>query len=215
MNISGTLNIFRLLREPTLCLPQHTVSTLNQLPIPLSKAFSRKDGASGAKDVDIQAVVLDKDNCFAVPHTNEIHKPLQDHFERLRTAYPGSKLLIVSNTAGTDSDKNQKEAALLEANTGVKVLRHSTKKPGCKEEVMAYFKAHPDSGVTRPDQIAIVGDRLSTDIMMANMMGSYGVWVRDGVTGRGFFASMEDRLQNFLFRRGYEAPDPAAPNQFE
>lgn len=51
---------------------------------------------------------------------------------------------------------------------------------------MAYFKAHPDAGVTRPDQIAIVGDRLSTDIMMANMMGSYGVWVRDGVTGRGF-----------------------------
>ena len=114
---------------------------------------------------------------------------LQDHFQRLRHAYPGSKLLIVSNTAGTDSDKNQNEAALLEANTGVKVLRHSTKKPGCKEEVMAYFKAHPESGVLRPDQIAVVGDRLSTDIMMANMMGSYGVWVRDGVTGRGFVSS--------------------------
>jgi phosphatidylglycerophosphatase GEP4 len=110
----------------------------------------------------------------------------KDHFQRLRHAYPGSKLLIVSNTAGTDSDKQQKEAAILEANTGIKVLRHSTKKPGCKEEVMAYFKAHPDAGVTRPDQIAVVGDRLSTDIMMANMMGSYGVWVRDGVTGRGF-----------------------------
>jgi hypothetical protein len=51
---------------------------------------------------------------------------------------------------------------------------------------MAYFRAHPDSGVTRPDQIAIVGDRLSTDIMMANMMGSHGFWIRDGVTGRGF-----------------------------
>lgn len=104
---------------------------------------------------------------------------------------------------------------------------------------MAYFKAHPDSGVTKPEHIAVVGDRLSTDIMMANLMGSYGVWVRDGVQGRGFvsqlitkerlvryctpckerlmllqFARMEDRLQGFLFRRGYTAPDPS-DNQFQ
>lgn len=75
MNISGTLNVFRLLRDPTLCLPQHTVSTFNHLPIPLSKAFPGKLGKDGAKEVDIQAVVLDKDNCFAVPHTDEIHQP--------------------------------------------------------------------------------------------------------------------------------------------
>lgn len=101
----------------------------------------------------------------------------------------------MSNTAGTDSDKEQKQAAILEANTSVKVLRHSTKKPGCKEEVMAYFRDHPDAGVTRPDQIAVVGDRLSTDIMMANMMGSYGVWVRDGVTGRGFVSTCAGSFQ--------------------
>jgi phosphatidylglycerophosphatase GEP4 len=77
MNISGTLNVFRLLRDPTLCLPQHTVSTFNHLPIPLSKAFPRKEGAKDGKDVDIQAVILDKDNCFAVPHKNEIHPPYE------------------------------------------------------------------------------------------------------------------------------------------
>jgi phosphatidylglycerophosphatase GEP4 len=52
---------------------------------------------------------------------------MQERFQELRKAYPGSKLLIVSNTAGTDSDKNQAEAAILEQNTGVKVLQHSTK----------------------------------------------------------------------------------------
>ena len=72
MNISGTLNVFRLIREPALCLPQHTVSTFNHLPVPLSKAFPKRDGE---KEVDIKAVVLDKDNCFAVPHTNEVYKP--------------------------------------------------------------------------------------------------------------------------------------------
>jgi phosphatidylglycerophosphatase GEP4 len=77
MNISGTLNVFRLLRDPTLCLPQHTVSTFNHLPIPLSKAFPKKVGRDGEKEVDIQAVVLDKDNCFAVPHTDEVYQPYQ------------------------------------------------------------------------------------------------------------------------------------------
>ncbi|OAG02041.1 HAD-superfamily phosphatase [Paraphaeosphaeria sporulosa] len=211
MNISGTLNVFRLIREPALCLPQHTVSTFNHLPVPLSKAFPRKDGE---KEVDIKAVVLDKDNCFAIPHTNEVHKPYHDKFQELRRAYPGSKLLIVSNTAGTDSDKNQAEAALLEKNTGVKVLRHSTKKPGCKEEVLSYFQQHPDAGVTSPSQIAVVGDRLFTDVMMANLMGSHGFWVRDGVIERkSLFARVEDRLAVFLLKRGYCAPNPRS--QFE
>jgi phosphatidylglycerophosphatase GEP4 len=74
MNISGTLNVFKLLWNPTLCLPQHTVSTFNHLPIPLSKAFPKRAGKDGEKEVDIQAVVLDKDNCFAVPHTDEVYE---------------------------------------------------------------------------------------------------------------------------------------------
>ncbi|KAF1960968.1 HAD-superfamily phosphatase [Byssothecium circinans] len=206
MNISGTLNVFRLIRDPALCLPQHTVSTFNHLPVPLSKAFPRK---KGEKEVDIRAVILDKDNCFAVPHANEVHRPYHEKFQELRRAYPGSKLLIVSNTAGTDDDKDQAQAALLEKNTGVKVLRHSTKKPGCKDEVLSYFKQQSDSGVTSPSHIAVVGDRLFTDVMMANLMGGYGLWIKDGIIERkSFFARLEDRLSGFLLRRGYCAPDP-------
>lgn len=72
MNVSATLNVFRLLRDPSLCLPHHTVPNFNHLPIPLSKAFVRPDSD---KKVDIKAVVLDKDNCFAIPKQNEVHKP--------------------------------------------------------------------------------------------------------------------------------------------
>ena len=69
----------------------------------------------------------------------------------------------------------------MEKSTGVVVLTHSVKKPGCGDEIMAYFRRHPETGVTRPDQVAVVGDRLATDMMLANMMGSWGFWVRDGV----------------------------------
>ena len=68
MNLSATLNAFRLIRNPALCLPHATIPTFNDLPVPLSNAF-------GSVKPDIRAVVLDKDNCFAVPKENIVYKP--------------------------------------------------------------------------------------------------------------------------------------------
>ncbi len=73
MNLSGTFSIFRLFRDPSLCLPHYTVSTFQQLPIPLSQALSEKY----KQKVDIRAVVLDKDNCFARPGENDVYKPYE------------------------------------------------------------------------------------------------------------------------------------------
>lgn len=67
-NVSATLNVFRLLARPGLCLPHATVPTFNELPIPLSRAFGK---------ADIRAVVLDKDDCFAVPKTNIVYQPYE------------------------------------------------------------------------------------------------------------------------------------------
>ncbi|KAH0547565.1 hypothetical protein FGG08_000290 [Glutinoglossum americanum] len=204
MNLSASLNIFRLIRDPALCLPHSSISTFNHLPVPLSKGFGNQDGPK-----NIRAVVLDKDNCFAVPHKNTIHEPYSDKFQQLREAYPGNRLLVVSNSAGTGDDPDGKEADLLEKNTGVKVLRHSTKKPGCRAEIFNHFVNSKDTGVTSPEQIAIVGDRLFTDVMMANLMGSWSVWVKHGVVEeKSFFMRLETRFFNFLIRRGYSAPKP-------
>ena len=68
-NLSATLNVFRIIARPALCLPHATISTFNQLPIPLNQAFRKY------KNVDIRAIVVDKDNCFAYPHSNEIYEP--------------------------------------------------------------------------------------------------------------------------------------------
>lgn len=107
---------------------------------------------------------------------------LQERFQQLRKEYPGHRLLIVSNTAGaTTYDRDSRLAKDLETGTGVSVLAHRVKKPGCKDEIMAYFKKHPETGVTHPCQVVVIGDRLMTDMMLANMMGSWGIWIKDGV----------------------------------
>jgi phosphatidylglycerophosphatase GEP4 len=181
-NLSGTLTFFKLFQNPALCLPHYTVKTFADLPVPLSKAFKDSE-----KEADIRAVILDKDNCFALPHSNEVYPPYREKFEELRKTYPGSRLLIVSNTAGTRDDPTGEGKAVLEKNTGLTVLKHDTKKPGCRDEIFKHFREAKDVEITSPDQIAVVGDRLLTDVMMANLMGSRSIWTKDGVTERKSF----------------------------
>lgn len=80
MNVSATLNVLRLIKNPPLCLPHATISTFNDLPVPLSDAF-------GKLKPDIRAVVLDKDNCFAKPKENVVYKPYTVGHIGTRTQY--------------------------------------------------------------------------------------------------------------------------------
>lgn len=157
--------------------------------------------------------------------------PAQKHFEELKAAYPGRRLLVVSNTSGaTTWDRDLKQASEVERSTGVHVLPHSVKKPGCGPEIMEYFKKHPETGVTDASHVAVVGDRLTTDMMLANMMGGWGFWVKEGVVPlqqKSFvsmalvpvpvtmfrsqfsqFSRMERNLSEFLVSRGVKPPEP-------
>lgn len=67
LNLSASLNVFKLLANPSLCLPHATISTFNDLPTPIEKAFD------GTRDKPIvKAVVLDKDDCFAYPESSTV-----------------------------------------------------------------------------------------------------------------------------------------------
>ncbi len=73
MNIPAVLSLFKVIREPSLILPHHTIPTFDKLPVPVSRAF--RNYQQSEKEVDIRAIVLDKDNCFAAPHDNTIYPP--------------------------------------------------------------------------------------------------------------------------------------------
>ena len=151
MNLSGTLNAFRILYNPYICRPNLVIDTFNHLPVPINE--------------HIKAVVLDKDNCFAFPKENKVWHEYENKWELLRNTYQGRALLIVSNSAGSNDDIDNVQAKFIEDTIGVHVLRHSTKKPGCHDEIVDYFRCH--NIIKDPSEIAVVGDRLFTDIMMA------------------------------------------------
>ncbi|CAN6608828.1 phosphatidylglycerophosphatase Gep4p, mitochondrial [Trichomonascus vanleenenianus] len=189
MNISGTVNALRLLYNPSLFLPQVVVSNFGQLPVPIPP--------KSASSPKIGVVVLDKDNCFAEPHKAEVFAEYLPVWQKLKDTYGPDRLLIVSNTAGSNDDDGHNEARILEQRTGVKVFKHTMKKPGCHYEIVHYLKAR--GLITSPEEVAVVGDRLMTDVLMANIMGAQSVWVKDGVVpSTSVFTAFEQSFYRYM-----------------
>lgn len=185
LNLSATINAARLITEPSICVPSCKYANFNEMKLPLP--------------AHIKGIVLDKDNCFAKAHDDKVWHEYEKQWAHLRKLYPGKQLLIVSNSAGTDDDLGHVQAKDLERNTGVPVLLHSTKKPGCHKEIMSYFEKHKICD--NPSQIAVIGDRLLTDVVMGNTMGAYSVWLYDGVfKSSNPFVVFEQYLYGWLTR---------------
>ncbi|ANZ77250.1 BA75_04136T0 [Komagataella pastoris] len=199
MNVSATLNVSRLLISPSLCLPHMMIPTFKDLPITPAFPLMPEKG--------IKAIVLDKDNCFAKAHDDKVWPDYQETWDALKKQYPKASLLIVSNSAGTNDDEGHKQASELEKTTGVTVLRHSTKKPGCYKEILDYF--YQNKIIETPAQVVVVGDRLFTDMLMANMMGSWAIWVKNGVVkSESMICKIERRFYDYLTSNSMSPPTP-------
>lgn len=177
----------------------------------------------------IRALVLDKDNTLCPPGTTDFPRAYLRKLESLRTSPTSSfnltnnphAILIVSNTAGSrpESTRYEAEAQHIEktlAPLGISVFRvprggTTHRKPFCDKEVLAWFQER--GVVQRADEIAVVGDRLATDVILAARMGAWSVWCKDGVNGqtdsshndgrnnidhRTFLAKMEIILEKYL-----------------
>ncbi|KAJ2816480.1 hypothetical protein GGI24_005711, partial [Coemansia furcata] len=150
----------------------------------------------------IKYLVFDKDNCLTAPYATEIHSEFQHAWSQCISVFTRSNILIVSNSAGTSDSTSAHE---VEVALGVPVLRHRIKKPGCGQEIL-------DALGAKPSEIAVVGDRLATDIVLANTNGMLAIWTRDIITEKGdnpvavVLRALEHRVYEILSRRNVQPP---------
>ncbi|KAG0708628.1 HAD phosphatase [Suillus ampliporus] len=160
LNIPGILAPFQLLRNPRLVIPHLTVKDIRQIDF----LALRNAGYRGA--------VFDKDNCLTIPHKDPLVPELENAWRECREAFGEGNILIVSNSAGTKFDAGGIQAESVSYHLSVPVLRHDTLKPGysCIASVRAYFSSLPVP--LADDELVVVGDRIFTDVIMANRMRS-------------------------------------------
>lgn len=234
--------VHTLLKQPTQFLPHLTIPTFTHLPEDLgphlvrTREPSNKDPSNPqtekptppTRTPTIHALVLDKDNTLCPPKTTTFPPQILSKLTALRTS-PTSPfnqsrnphgILIVSNRAGShpryDAEIQSLESQLSHLSIPVFRLPPGTdKKPFCGEEVVRWFR---ERGVVKgPGEIAVVGDRLGTDVLMAVGMGSWSVWCKEGVFEEGevgkpkrnVLERMEVWIERYLREgRGCTAPVP-------
>ncbi|EJF57248.1 HAD phosphatase [Dichomitus squalens] len=157
-NLPGILAPLHLLINPRLVLPSVVVKDIRQIDF----QALHKAGYRGA--------VFDKDNCLTIPHEDCLVPELTDAWRECRETFGPGNVLIVSNTAGSHIDVGEIEAESVTHHLSVPVLRHASLKPSysCIKSIRAYFRSLPQP--VRDEELVIVGDRLLTDVIMANRM---------------------------------------------
>ncbi|KAI5124410.1 hypothetical protein M0805_008294 [Coniferiporia weirii] len=115
-----------------------------------------------------RGAVFDKDNCLTIPYEDKLVPDLKEAWEECRSTFGDENILVADSVS---------------YHLGVPVLRHNSMKPGysCIRDIRAYF-----ASLKRPvsdDELFIVGDRIFTDVVLANRMRSSGRRVSGNAVG--------------------------------
>ncbi|KAI8378449.1 mitochondrial PGP phosphatase-domain-containing protein [Blakeslea trispora] len=195
LNVSGIMNAFRVLWNPSLAMPHIIVEDIRQIHFGNLKRLGH-----------IKAIGFDKDNCLTAPYVSTIHPPFREAWEECKSTFSKENVVIVSNSAGTPDDKDGREAAKLEEALDVTVLRHKEKKPSGGKALADYVSPLP------AHQTAFVGDRILTDVLFGNLNGNLTIWTRQVVTEQGdnkpamMLRRMEYYLIDFLQKMNVKPP---------
>ncbi|KAG4306569.1 hypothetical protein PORY_000557 [Pneumocystis oryctolagi] len=101
MNIGAIIPCIRALFHPSLLVPHVTVESFAHIPYPLSNFLKNNIKHTFSDlEIDIRALVIDKDNCISVPGKLELYSAYKDRWEKLKQEFKKNELLIVSNSSG-------------------------------------------------------------------------------------------------------------------
>ena len=167
LNTKAILTLASLFKRPGLAVPHVSVSNVSSIDF---EALQRYAG--------IQAIVYDKDNTLTAPYDLDLHPAAVDGLEQSIQVFGKDKVAILSNSAGTLDDPHYQDALAIEKKLGIAVIRHTEKKPGGIQEVLQHFQIEDASS------IAVVGDRILTDIVFGNLHGMLTVHTLPLVSGK-------------------------------
>jgi phosphatidylglycerophosphatase GEP4 len=144
--------------RPELMVPHMTVSRLDAIDV---------DGLAAR---GISGVLIDYDDTLVSSRTGE-ELPGSVALVRRCSEIWGERVKVFSDSAGTHRDADGRIAHAIRTRFGIETLSHHSDKPGGIDAVHAVFGE-------MPGDLAVIGDRLLTDIVFGNRYGFMTIWLR-------------------------------------
>ncbi|KAL8151465.1 hypothetical protein V2J09_021273 [Rumex salicifolius] len=172
-------------KEPQMALPHASVPDIRWI----DWSELQKRGFRG--------VVFDKDNTITVPYVLALWAPLSPSIERCKAVFGEDNVAVFSNSAGlSEFDPDGCKARVLEGQIGIKVIKHTMKKPGGDAvEIEKHFGCSSSN-------LVMVGDRHFTDIVYGNRNGFLTILTKPlSVVDEPFIVRQVRRIEDFLVSR--------------
>ncbi len=148
--------------------------------------------AISLKKKGCKAVIFDKDNTLTLPYDAKAIPGFKKKIDEFRKVFSG-RVAVLSNSAGSSDDPQFKEAASAESGLGLPILHHRRKKPACINDIKRFARC-------RTDEIALIGDRIITDIAFGNMYGMYTILVSPVSRNEILAVRIARKIENWLLR---------------
>ena len=187
VNVDALSQLLKALRRPSLLVPQLRARRVEDLDF-------QKMHAAG-----IRYVVFDKDNTLTAPYVNEPPLKAKAAIAEAKRVFGERRCAVLSNSAGSADDTDGKQAKAAEESLGLHVIRHAKKKPNCLDDLLQALSQ--EKGKPDVHTVAIVGDRLLTDVFFANLFGMFAVHLRQPIALKGDNppALIIRAIENFIF----------------
>lgn len=133
------------------------------------------------KKMEAEVLIFDKDNTLTAHMSNSFaSQEIEKKFREIQKAFGYERVVILSNSFVEGYEKE----VLAEIIQGMqyseriqaRVLQTKSRKPFNFEDVKEILNR--DSLITGNDKIVIIGDRLFTDILLANLNGCFSIHVQ-------------------------------------
>jgi phosphatidylglycerophosphatase GEP4 len=92
-------------------------------------------------------------------YNDYLHPSVQESVATAKQLFPNGGVALLSNSAGSEDDEDYRMAERQEKSTGIPIIRHVVKKPGCLEEVLDHFEKSMKTKI-KPSEICCIGRKI-------------------------------------------------------